>query len=93
MSLRQRVNKRQQLAARRLLLDAKGGLNPDAKVLIAALRKTCGVNGAAIIQPGPAGVDPYATVAAAAAREVWERMRVLLLLDDYQDVNLRDEGE
>lgn len=86
-----RVNARAQVAARRLMLDARGALNPDGRVLAAAVRRMCGAQSPRIAVMGERGMDPYATVASAAKREVWEGLKILLLLDEYEITNLSSE--
>jgi hypothetical protein len=80
---------RRQVAARRLLLNARGELTPDARVLAAYLRRLChAAPGTRLIQAGPAGVDASATVAAAARREVWDDFVKVMNLDPYELTNL-----
>lgn len=81
-----------QIAVRRLCLDAKGNLNRDAKLLAVHLKRIChGGRSHLVYSPVNGSIDPIATAAAAAKREVWEEIRRLLNLDDYADVNLREE--
>lgn len=87
--------KRKQIAIRRLLLDGKGNLNPDARVIVADLRAFCQADGRPVIKYSPVSgaVDPVATAAAVARREVYDRLRRMLNLDDYTDINLRDDDD
>lgn len=79
------------MAARRLFLGPDGRLNPDASVLAADLKRFCKVGGAGVAySPVSGSVDPVATVAMAARREVWDRILNLLNLEPHEVVNLRD---
>lgn len=84
-----------QIAIRRLLLDARGKLNPDARVLAVELRKLCGPSAAvsfsSLLQYDKDGaVDPIATVAAATRREVWDHFVRLLHLEPYEAANVSE---
>lgn len=81
---------RKQVAARRLFLDGRGQLNPDARVLAADLKKFCKVDGPQIAYDGEGKVDPVATACMAARREVWNRLQAWLHLDVNTVVNLRE---
>lgn len=84
---------RRQLAVRRLLLDGRGQLSPDARVAVGAFKRAChaaGNQGLTVLMPNGA-VDPVGTVARAARREIWDHFVKLLNLDDYTVENLRDE--
>ena len=83
--------RRKQIAIRRLLLNQKGQLNPDARVLAVELKKLCG---GALTQYDRAGaVDPVATAAAAQRREIWDHFVRLLHLEPYEAANLRAEAQ
>lgn len=83
--------RRKQIAIRRLLLNQKGQLNPDARVLAVELKKLCG---GALTQYDRAGaVDPVATAAAAQRREVWDHFVRLLHLEPFEAANLREEEQ
>lgn len=86
---------RRQLAIRRLCLDARGALNPDAKVLIADLRRFCRADGQPTLAYSPATgqLDPVATVAIAARREVYDRLMRYLTVDEVIVQNIREEDE
>lgn len=80
-----------QIAVRRLLLDARGKLNPDGRRVAAELRRVTGA-GRGITQYDRNGaVDPIGTAAAAARREVWDHFVKLLHLEPYEAANLREE--
>lgn len=82
--------RRKQLAVRRLLLDARGNLNRDGKVLAAELRRVC--NPSSVLKYDRNGaVDPIGTAAAAATRDVLDHFVKLLHLEPYEAVNLREE--
>lgn len=88
--------RKKQVAIRQLLLDPRGNLNPNAKVLAVELRKLCApaptVAFSSLMQYDRDGaVDPIATVAAAARREVWDHFVKLLHLEPYEAANLREE--
>lgn len=90
--------RKKQIAIRRLMLNAKGQLNPDAKVLAVELRKLCGptpsVAFSGLMQYDRTGaVDPIATAAAATRREVWDHFVKLLHLEPYEAANLREEEQ
>lgn len=87
-----------QTAIRRLLLDPRGHLNRDARILAVELRKMCGpgagVSFSNITQYDRAGaVDPIGTAQAAARREIWDHFVKLLHLEPPEAVNLREEEE
>ncbi len=93
-----RPYREKQIAARRLLLDARGNLNPDARVLAVELRKLCGPSaGVAFssmtVYDREGRVDPVATAQAAARREVWDHFVRLLHLEPFETANLREEEE
>jgi hypothetical protein len=87
--------KRKQIALRRILLDGKGRLNQDARVIVADLRAFCQADGRPVLKYSPisGSVDPVATAAAVARREVYDRFRRMLNLDDYTEINLRDDDD
>lgn len=90
--------RKKQIAIRRLLLNAKGQLNPDGRVLAVELRKLCApqptVAFSSLMQYDRNGaVDPIATAAAAARREVWDHFVKLLHLEPYETANLREEEQ
>ena len=80
-----------QLAARRLFFDGRHGLNRDALVLLSAFKAQGHVGGPLIVKDATGAIDMNATLAAAARREVWDYLKRLLNLDDYQETNIRDE--
>lgn len=83
-----------QVALRRMCFDGKGNLHRDARLIAADLRKFCRADGrgSIIYSPTTGQVDPVATAAMAARRDVYDRLRRLLNLDDYVESNLRDES-
>lgn len=80
-----------QIAIRRLLLDGRGHLNRDARVLAVELKKLCG--GSLTQYDRNGAVDPIATAAAAQRREVWDHFVKLLHLEPYEVANLREEEQ
>lgn len=74
---------RRQLAIRRMLLDGRGELTADARVLVADMRTFCYADGKPAIKfsPQTGTVDPIATACAVARREVFDRYMRLLLVD------------
>jgi len=75
---------------RRLFLDDRGNLLPDAEIALADLKRFC--NGAkSSIRLGSGGsVDPYAMAVAEGRREVWNRLNTYLYLDDKTVTNLTE---
>lgn len=84
---------RKQLAIRRLLLDGKGHLNRDARVLVQDFRRFCKADGSPqiIYSPQSGNIDSNATLVVAARREVFDRYIRMLLLDVGELTNLREE--
>ena len=83
---------RRQLAIRRLLLDGRGGLNADARILVADFRRFCHADRELLkYSPVSGMVDPVATAAAAARREVFDRYFRLLMLDAQAVYSAKDE--
>lgn len=86
---------RKQLAIRRLLLDGKGNLNRDAQILVVDMKRFCYADGKPTLlhntQTG--GIDPYASVAAAARREVFDHLARMLMVDYAEILNAKDEGQ
>lgn len=77
-------------AAFRATFLAEGGkLKPHAKEVLEELRRFCHGSRTAL-KAGARGVDPYATVAAAARQEVYFRILDMLNLDD-SDLALMDK--
>lgn len=83
--------RRKQIAIRRLLLNQRGQLNPDARILAVELKKLCGGNLTQYDRNG--AVDPIATAAAAQRREVWDYFVKLLHLEPFEAANLREEEQ
>ena len=89
-----RILRRQQ-ALRKLLLDDKGRLTPNAAVVVSDMRRFCKADGSALIQYSPVSgtVDPVATAVAAARREVFDRYVRLLGLDVRVLTNMKDDDQ
>lgn len=83
--------RRKQIAARQLLLDARGHLNPNARRLAAELKRLCG--GHITKYDAHGAIDPVGTAAAAGRREVWDHFVRLLHLEPYEVANLREEDD
>lgn len=81
------------VSLRRLCLDGKGQLNRDARRVAVILRKFCKADGRAalVYSPVTGSIDTTATACQAARREVYDLLKRLLQLDEYTDVNLRDD--
>lgn len=84
-----------QVSLRKLCLNPKGELTADARRILADLRKFCKAdnNGGLQYSPISGMIDPIATAAAAARREVFDRYARMLNLDTYTIVNLQDNQE
>jgi hypothetical protein len=82
---------RRQIAARRLFLSGDGKLNPDARKLAAYMARLCHAKGRIVVHGADGKIDPVATTAAAARREVWDDLVRLLNLDPYEIANLKDD--
>jgi hypothetical protein len=68
-------------AFRRTFLQADGKPNDDARVVLAELQRFC-YGAKPTIKRGVSGIDPYASIAAAARQEVYMRITSYLNLDD-----------
>lgn len=68
----------------------KPGASADA--VLADLQRFCFGNAPTIIYGGNGGVDPLASIAAAARQEVWLRIINHLHLDDAQLLTLKEEA-
>lgn len=80
-----------QIALRRICLTGDGKLSREARLVAAYLKRFCKARGPGVAySPTTGQVDPVATVAMAARREVYDALVTLLNLDDYTDVNLRE---
>jgi hypothetical protein len=89
-----RAYARKQVALRQLCLSG-GQLNANARVILSDLRKFCKADNTAGLQYNPVSglIDPIATAAAVARREVFDRYARMLLLDQQAIVNLLDEKD
>ena len=86
------TSKDHQVALRRMCFDGRGGLNRDAKLIAIALKRFCRADRTSLMfSPQTGMIDPVATAAAVARREVYDYLRRLLNLDDYVEVNLRED--
>lgn len=82
----------QQVAIRRMCLNGKGGLTPDARLIAVGLKRFCRADKTSLMYSPQTGmIDPVATAAAVARREVYDYLRRLLNIDDYVETNLREE--
>ena len=68
-------------AFRQCFLGADGKPTPQAMVVLCELRRFC-YGSRPALKGGAQGIDPYATVAAAARQEVYFRVMDMLNLDD-----------
>ena len=86
------TSKDHQVAIRRLCLDGRGNLNRDAKLIAVGLKRFCRADKTSLMYSPQTGmIDPVATAAAVARREVYDYLRRLLNLDEYTEVNLRED--
>lgn len=76
---------------RRIFINADGALNQSGRVVLGDLQRFCYGN-APTIRAGSTGIDPLASVAAAARQEVWLRIINHLHLDDAQLLNLKENA-
>lgn len=75
---------------RRLFLDDRGGLLPDAEIALADLKRFCNGAKSSIRLGGDGNVDPYAMAVAEGRREVWNRINAYLYIDDKTVTNLTE---
>lgn len=68
-------------AFRRTFLQADGKPNDDQRLALAEIRRFC-YGDKPTLKQGPNGLDPYASIAAAARQEVYMRIAGYLNLDD-----------
>ena len=68
-------------AFRRTFLQADGKPSADQRMVLEELRRFC-YGAKPTIKQGPHGVDPYASIAAAARQEVYQRVMSMLNIDD-----------
>lgn len=90
--------RKRQIAIRRLLLNPRGQLNRDARVLAVELRKLCAPRPtpgfSSLTQYDKTGaVDPYGTAQAATRREIWDHFVKLLHLEPFEAANLVEEEQ
>jgi hypothetical protein len=77
-------------AFRRTFLQANGKPNDDQRTVLAELRRFC-YGDKPTLKQGPNGLDPYASIAAAARQEVYMRIAGYLTLDD-SDLQLLEKN-
>lgn len=77
-------------AFRRTFLQADGKPNDDARTVLTELRRFC-YGAKPTLKQGPQGLDPYASIAAAARQEVYMRITSYLNLDDT-DLQLMEKN-
>ena len=85
---------RRQLAVRRLFL-RDGVLTNDARIFLFLMKRAChATRGTRLVGMDDTGkIDPIATVAAAARRELFDEFVQLLNLDDYTVTNITREED
>lgn len=77
--------KRKKLAYDRTFCGDKEHPHEDAKIVLADLKRFCGINrGGIVISPVSRVVDPYATVYQAGQRDVFLRISQFLGLDETE---------
>lgn len=90
--LLQRLQRRK-YAYRRLFL-ADNGLNADAEIILADLKKFCRAAGSTVVvSPVSRQVDPIATAMAEGRREVWLRIMAHLHIEDRVVFNLNESED
>jgi hypothetical protein len=77
-------------AYRRLFLDNRGDLSPDAEIVLADMKRFCCATKATIRLDEQGKVDPYAMAIAEGRREVWNRMNSYLYIDEKVIQNLTE---
>lgn len=85
-----------QIALRRLCLDERGKLTPDAKRVWVMLRNACGGNaklGAMVPRTRNGAIDPLAMAQMLGRREILDMLERMLLLDLQNRHNLEKEVE
>lgn len=84
MNFREYLDRRR-LAYQHLFFGATGGVTADAELVLADLRRFCGINKGGIVKNRLTGaVDPYATAYRAGQRDVFLRIAGYLGLDEAQ---------
>ena len=84
---------RRKYAYRRLFL-ADNGLNADAEIILADLKKFCRAAGSTVVvSPVSRQVDPIATAMAEGRREVWLRIMAHLHIEDRVVFNLNESED
>lgn len=76
-------------AYKNTFLDGKGKLSPEAKLILADLKRFCCATRPTIrVSPQSGMIDPIAMGVAEGRREVWNRMMANLHLDENLIINL-----
>lgn len=75
--------RRKKRAYQSLFLGPEGSVNPMGSIVLADLKRLCGIDrGGIVISPISRTVDPYATAYRAGQRDVYLRIVKMLDLDD-----------
>lgn len=86
-AIRERLNRRR-LAYLRTFMGANEKLHPNAEIVLADLKRFCGINrGGIVVSPISRTVDPYATAYRAGMRDVYLRVAKFL---DLQETDIED---
>lgn len=90
-ALQQRIRRltRRRFALRACFLGEDGRPTENGAVALAEIRHFCHGD-RPTIKSGVRGIDPYASIAAAARQEVWMRLDALLRLDDVDIKRLHE---
>lgn len=77
---------------RRTFLDGNGDLGPDAKVVMADLKRFCrATTSTVMVSPVTKTIDPIAMAMAEGRREVWNRIMAHLYIEDKATFELNDK--
>ena len=78
-------------AYRSVFMDASGGINPNAEIVLADLKKFCRATSSTVmVSPISKQIDPMAMAMAEGRREVWMRLMAHLHIDEKQVFNLEE---
>ena len=81
---------RRREAYRRVFLDDRGDLTPDAQIVLADLTRFCNARKSSIRLDKQDRVDPYAGITGEGRREVWNRINSYLYIDEKIIQNLTE---
>ena len=85
--------RRKRLAYRNTLCDERGLPHVNAVIVLADLRRFCGINkGGIVVSPISRTVDPHATMYRAGQRDVYLRIAAMIGLDEDTHIGDNDGG-